>query len=995
MNMNSTNNQTAPSPRRSLNGTGVLRIPGRTSSDRNKPLRIATWNVRTLYEAGRLHNLIQEINRLSIDIMGICEVRWTDSGVTRSGGCSIYYSGTRDGRHINGVAIVLKEQLSRLKKNFVPISDRVMLLQMDTKPIGLNLIQVYAPTVESPDDEVEEFYQQVEMALKYTRGHEMTLIMGDFNAKVGSVAADGVTGRYGLGDRNERGSRLIGFCQDNQFTIMNTCFQLPKRRLCTWRSPSDGIDGSIIRNQIDYMLLGNRFKNSMTSVKAYPGADVNSDHSPLVGCVRLRLKMKTARDASRALDVRLLKQPEIGKRVAKEINDSVHRIATITENPDEAWRAFKTPMLEGMKPLRQRASQTKQEWMTTEILGLMEQRRQFKDRNRLKYDEVHRTIRQKITEAKEKWLQESCGRIERLQGVHDVFNLHKELKKAAGKYRKKHINLLKMPDGRYTSDPNVLCPLWRDYIRNIFVAPDPDENAAEPVPDGAVEGSATPLPILETEVELAIKQTRSNRAPGPDEIPADIIKLLDEGSIRKLTQFFNVLYLSGQLPNEWLDSTFVPLPKKSKPSKCEEYRLISLMSHSLKIFLKIIHNRIYSTCESAMGREQFGFRGGMGTREALFCMNVILQKSCEFRKNVYVCFIDFQRAFDSVCHRQLFECLDNIGIDSQDAKILKQLYRNQTARVKVEHLTTEAIPIERGVRQGCVLSPALFNLYSEQIFREALADCNVGVRIGGETINNIKYADDTALLAESIEDLQTLLNRVDQACRDKGLSINALKTKWMVAGRIGVDPNTKLTLGNSDIERVDRFRYLGCWINSDNDSDMEIRARIEMARSAFNAWRTVLTNRHLKMSTRLRVLGCYVWSVLQYASETWTLKTSTMNRLEAFELWCYRRMLRVSWTSHTTNEEVLRRVGTDRVLLTSIKRRKLSYFGHVIRGPKYDLLKLLIQGKVEGKRWIGRKKLSWLRNVRQWTGLRVEQLFRIAADREAYQQLIDMMTANA
>ena len=114
-----------------------------------------------------------------------------------------------------------------------------------------------------------------------------------------------------------------------------------------------------------------------------------------------------------------------------------------------------------------------------------------------------------------------------------------------------------------------------------------------------------------------------------------------------------------------------------------------------------------------------------------------------------------------------------------------------------------------------------------------------------------------------------------------------------------------------------------------------------------------------------------------------------MNRLEAFEMYCYRRILRVSWTQRETNESVLRRMHKDRELLGIIKRRKLEYFGHMLRGPKYRLLQTIIQGRIEGKRGIGRKCLSWLRNLRAWTGLKVEELYRVASDRERFKDIVD------
>ena len=116
-----------------------------------------------------------------------------------------------------------------------------------------------------------------------------------------------------------------------------------------------------------------------------------------------------------------------------------------------------------------------------------------------------------------------------------------------------------------------------------------------------------------------------------------------------------------------------------------------------------------------------------------------------------------------------------------------------------------------------------------------------------------------------------------------------------------------------------------------------------------------------------------------------------MKRLEAFEMWCFRRMLRIPWTDHILNESVLDFLDRDRELLKMVKRRKVSYFGHMVRGPKYTLLRTIMEGKIEGKRGIGRKSMSWLRNIRKWTGLSVEELFRLAPDRERFRDLIQMI----
>lgn len=194
-----------------------------------------------------------------------------------------------------------------------------------------------------------------------------------------------------------------------------------------------------------------------------------------------------------------------------------------------------------------------------------------------------------------------------------------------------------------------------------------------------------------------------------------------------------------------------------------------------------------------------------------------------------------------------------------------------------------------------------------------------------------------------------------------------------------------------EIERVTHIKYLGAWLNDRVDPDEEIRSRIEIARDAFKNFSSILCSRTLKLSLRLKVLRCYILASLLYAVETWTLKVSMMNKIEAFEMWCYRRILRLSWRDRVSNERVLRMLFKDRELLATVKRRKMEYLGHIVRGPKYVTLQTILQGKFEGKRRVGRKNLSWLRNIRTWTELPYEELVRTASDRESYRNLLDSL----
>ncbi len=178
------------SPRQTLNGQRV-RIPG-------PAMKIATWNVRTLFEGGKFENAVLEMERMGIDVLGVSEVRWSGSGERSTSSHTIYYSGNDDVNHRNGVAVIVSKAAKYTVKNFVPLSDRVMILQFDSKPVSMNVIQVYAPTTDADDDAVEAFYAEVKNALRLTKAHEVNIVMGDFNAKIGRGSVGGVIGMFGL-----------------------------------------------------------------------------------------------------------------------------------------------------------------------------------------------------------------------------------------------------------------------------------------------------------------------------------------------------------------------------------------------------------------------------------------------------------------------------------------------------------------------------------------------------------------------------------------------------------------------------------------------------------------------------------------------------------------------------------------------------------------------------------------------------------------------------
>ena len=170
---------------------------------------------------------------------------------------------------------------------------------------------------------------------------------------------------------------------------------------------------------------------------------------------------------------------------------------------------------------------------------------------------------------------------------------------------------------------------------------------------------------------------------------------------------------------------------------------------------------------------QAGFRKGRGTRDQIANTCWIMGKGREFQKNIYFCFIDYAKAFDSVGHKNLWKIQKEMGIPHQLTCLLRNLYVVQEATVRTGHKTTDWFQIRKGVRQGCILSPCLFSFYAEYVMRNAgLEEAQTGIKIAGRNINNLRYADDTTLMAESEEELNSLLMKVKEESEKVGLKLN-------------------------------------------------------------------------------------------------------------------------------------------------------------------------------------------------------------------------------
>ena len=210
---------------------------------------------------------------------------------------------------------------------------------------------------------------------------------------------------------------------------------------------------------------------------------------------------------------------------------------------------------------------------------------------------------------------------------------------------------------------------------------------------------------------------------------------------------------------------------------------------------------------------QAGFRKGRGTRDQIANIHWIIEKAREFLKNIYFWFVDYTKAFDYVDHNKLWKILNDVGIPYHLTWLLRNLYAGQKATVRTGHGTTDWFEIAKGVLQGCMLSPCLFNLYAEYIMRNAGRDeAQAGIKISGRNINTLRCADDTTLMAESEEELKSLLIKMKEESEKAGLKFNIQKTMNMASG-----PITSWQIDGETMETVRNFTFLGSKITADGE----------------------------------------------------------------------------------------------------------------------------------------------------------------------------------
>ena len=283
-----------------------------------------------------------------------------------------------------------------------------------------------------------------------------------------------------------------------------------------------------------------------------------------------------------------------------------------------------------------------------------------------------------------------------------------------------------------------------------------------------------------------------------------------------------------------------------------------------------------------------------------------------------------------------------MGIPNHLTCLLRNLYAGQEATARTGHGKTDWFQIGKGVRQGCILSLCLFNLYAEYIMRNAgLEEAQAAIKNAGRNISNLRYADDTTLMAES-EELKSLLMKVKEESEKVGLNLNVQKTKIVASG-----PISSWQIDGETVETVADFILGGSKITADGDCSHEIKRHLLLGRKVMSNLDSILKSRDITLSAKVHLVKTMVFPVVTYGCESWTIKKAECRRIDAFELWCWRRLLRVPWTARRSSRSILKEINSE--YSWEGLMLKLQYFGHLMRTVD-SLVKTLMLGGIGGRR---------------------------------------------
>lgn len=898
------------------------------------------------------------LENIKYDIIGVSETRIAGEKMMKLSNGS-YYFHYGESKGLRGTGFYIHESITDKVYVVKGISERISLVKLTIgKSTRLTIIQIYAPTMKAEVEEKEEFYELLQDTFEKEREY-YNIIMGDFNAKIQAGSKHSFSiGKYSTGEEtNSNGELLINIAERNNLKIANTYYQKRKSNKWTWASP----DGAT-KNEIDFFLIDDM--RVMQDVGIVKKLKFPSDH--------------------RAIQIKLRIPRRSPIKNAVKATKTYIRNASDIENLDEIKKNLNSK-IEGLKerePVQNRYD--KLEKIITEINN---EAKVKKESNRTE-DKLSEKTKEVIRKRNEMISKSNKTIIERIETAeirktvaklikHDIKEYNEKITKeilekswsikkvkkslCPGQYL---MNSLTNEEGKREYRREELVQVATKFYRKLYESEpreeDEDKETGVDIDDRSNETSSPP--ILKAEVESVVKNLRDDKATGPDRIKNEILKIFANELSPALTDLFNLIMEEEKIPCQWRIVDLILLHKKGDKSDTRNYRPLSLSSSVSKIFSKVIKNRCYQQLDENQGKEQAGFRKGCSTIDHLFIMNQLIEKANEYKITINILLIDFYKAFDTVNHKFLWKTLERQGLPQKYIRIIKGTYMDSKARVKTDKMGPEFL-IRRGVKQGDPLAPNLYNAVLEEIFWE-LGWEEKGIKINGEWLSNIRFADDTVLISQNKRELQKMVNEFQEKSKQSGQVINTDKTKLIS----NEDNDEKIVVEGKEIEIVKEAIYLGQTVAIDDRLDKEISRRINQGWKNYWSLRQIYKS-NMSIKNKIRVWESCTLPALVYGSQTWAPTNSQLDKMRKTQLAMERSMLKIKRSERMKNRTV-REQTVSKDIRYVIKKQKIRYAGHVSRKTNNRWEKILLDWTpYDYKRARGRPRRRWIDEIKSYAGI--------------------------
>ena len=354
-------------------------------------------------------------------------------------------------------------------------------------------------------------------------------------------------------------------------------------------------------------------------------------------------------------------------------------------------------------------------------------------------------------------------------------------------------------------------------------------------------------------------------------MPAELLKCSGEAGARMLCKLFNTVYDTECIPSQWRKGVVTCAHKKGARTDPNNYRPLTLMPVMDKLFCILMTKRLDS--HMPLHDHQYAFRRGRGTLNALFYVTTTIQDRLAQGLPTYAFFLDAHKAYDTVPHTLLLDRLAAKGVTGKAWRVIDHMYARASSRVRVGAALSDPIPIERGVAQGCPLSPFLYDVFVDSLLEDIHAECHDdGIPLGGRSLVGQSYADDMTALTTSPAGLQRVIDVVRRHSQRWGWSANVVKSVTMVFGARTAQARAQgdsWTWGTHTLHRVSSIRYLGVHLHETGSWEPHVQQAAHKGLQVLHKWARVLASSRLPVCHKLRLVNSHLRPVMEYGMEVW------------------------------------------------------------------------------------------------------------------------------